>query len=469
MAISRRSLIQSLATIGAASSLASCANTESTHAVSAENQASLNLPEEPNQLLLNQDNAVEEMEKAGVDLLICRDPVNVQYLTNQRSTPEVLGMDGATYATLKASADKKPTYIGSRIQYYFDMPRPSITDLLDFRFVGVPSEPELYEQLEDATDIINAPASVYAMPRMHKEQALSPLESRRLNQIDRVFTELKASSEAAILAEIMETDLPNKTIAIDDLMLRSVIEKSGLDVRIVDGERLVRKMRLIKSPLEIDYMRFSAEANSLAAKAAARSVRSGATFNDVRNEFAKACADFGTRAKFMMLDTHTPNLSRGEIKDGRSFLMDSVSAFEGYHGDYGRTVCLGEPNRKMKKVIDGLSVTWDRVLPELKPGITFKEIIALTMRLYGEVGLDVGYAVNPHSVGMHHHDDPNSTDFALGYTKDNVELKEGMIISIDMPFLDVGLGGSAHLEDSVLITKDGPELINDPSDRMLVI
>ena len=472
MTISRRTAIKSLAAIGAASSVTSCAQrADSSSNIAEKNttQASLATPDEPDQLLLNLDNAVEEMQKAGVDLLICRDPVNVQYLTNQRSTPEVLGMDGVTFATLKASADRKPTYIGSRIQYYFDTPPAAITDQLDFRFVGVPAEPDLYGQLSEASDIVNAPAAVYAMPRMHEEQPLSPLESRRLNQIERAYTELKATSEAAILAEILDADLPNKTIAIDDLMLRAVIEKSGLDVRIVDGERLIRRMRLIKSPLEIEYMRFSAEANSLAAKAAARSVREGATFADVRKEFAKACADFGTKSKFMMLDTHTPNLSRGEIQDGRSFLMDSVSAFESYHGDYGRTVCLGEPNQKMKRVIDGLSKTWDRVLPELKPGLTFKGIIELTMKLYGEIDLDVGYAVNPHSVGMHHHDDPNSTEFSLGYTKDNVVLREGMIISVDMPFLDVGLGGSAHLEDSVLITKDGPELINDPSDRVIII
>ncbi len=470
MTISRRSAIKGLATIGAASGLSSCAQpNEKAPSTSQLKQPTLSVPDEPDQLLLNHDNAVEEMQRAGVDLLICRDPVNVQYLTNLRTTPEVLGMDGVSYATLKASIDRKPTYIGSRIQFYFDAPKASVVEQLDFRFVGVPAEPDLYGQLKEASDIANAPAAIYAMPRMHDEQPLSPLESRRLKQIERAVTELKATSEAAILAEILETDLVNKTIAIDDLMLRSVIEKSGLDVRIVDGERLIRRMRLIKSPLEIDYMRFSAEANTLAAKAAARRVREGATFADVRKEFAKACTEYDTRAKFMMLDTHTPNLSRGEIKDGRSFLMDSVSAFEGYHGDYGRTVCLGEPNRKMQKVIAGLSATWDRVLPELKPGVTFNEIIKLTMKLYREVGLDVGYAVNPHSVGMHHHDDPNAVDFSLGYIKDNVKLQEGMIVSIDMPFLDVGLGGSAHLEDSVLITKDGPELINDPSDRVIVI
>eukprot|EP00903_Cladosiphon_okamuranus_P004349 g4347.t1 len=399
-------------------------------------------------------------------------------------------MDGSTYATLKASIDRKPTYIGSRIQYYFDSPKESVADQLDFRFAEMPAEPEAFGELQDAADIINAPAETFYMPRMHEEQPLSALESRRLDQVAKAATDLKASAEAAILTEILETDLPNKTIAIDDLRLRSVVEKSGLDLQIVDGERLIRRMRMIKSPLEIEYMRFAAEANSLAAKAAARSVREGANFNDVRNEFAKACAEQGTRAKFMMLDTHTPTLTEGEIKDGRSFLMDAVSTFEEYHGDYGRTVCLGEPNSKMQQVIDGLSATWDRVFPELKPGVTYRDIFELTMRLYGEVGLDVGYAVNPHNVGMHHHDEPNAIDFALGYTKDNITLQEGMIIrsnlkgvyylrdladaeaikkniKLDSKAVIIG-GGYIGLETAALLRKIGLEVcILETMDRVL--
>ena len=80
------------------------------------------------------------------------------------------------------------------------------------------------------------------------------------------------------------------------------------------------------------------------------------------------------------------------------------------------------------------------------------------------------YGVNPHNVGMHHHDEPNAVDFSLTYAKDlNINLQEGMVISIDMPVLDIGQGGSAHLEDSVIITKDGPEFINDPADRLIIV
>ena len=44
-----------------------------------------------------------------------------------------------------------------------------------------------------------------------------------------------------------------------------------------------------------------------------------------------------------------------------------------------------------------------------------------------------------------------------------------MIISVDLPVMDVGLGGSAHLEDLVLIGKDGATLLNDGGDRVIIV
>ena len=44
-----------------------------------------------------------------------------------------------------------------------------------------------------------------------------------------------------------------------------------------------------------------------------------------------------------------------------------------------------------------------------------------------------------------------------------------MVLSVDLPIVDVGLGGSAHLEDLVLITKDGAELLNDGGDQVIIV
>ena len=98
----------------------------------------------------------------------------------------------------------------------------------------------------------------------------------------------------------------------------------------------------------------------------------------------------------------------------------------------------------------------------------FSEILALGNKLFADTNIDVGFALSPHMIGLHHSDDENVAGFGR-YQKADVALQENMVLSIDMPLLDSGLGGSAHLEDLVIMKKDGPELINDSSDRFIVV
>lgn len=467
MTISRRSMLKSIAATGAIASTASCATGALSETVADKNK--LTLPADPTELLLNHPRAVEEMERAGIDLLLCADPVNVYYLTNQQSITSKIGVDGLTFAALTASSQRKPIYIGGQISYYFDASPESVTKDIDFKFYGAPADLEQFMQIDDPRDLAAAPATQGFVLRQHTDHPESLLETSRRKQIETETSEIRAGIDAAILSVLFEADLPNKTIAIDNQSLRSVIERSNLDVRIVDGERLLRRIRIQKSAAEITMMRYIAQANSQAALAAAQSVREGATFRDVRGEFAKECGQYMCNAKYMMLDTHTPTLAEGEIRNGRSFLLDAVSTFEGYHGDYGRTVCIGEPNRKMKSIIDTLSKVWDQIIPELQPGVSYQDLYALSAKLFGESKVDAGFAINPHSVGLHHSDDPGNTDFSTPFLKENVVLQEGMVLSVDMPVLDLGQGGTAHLEDLVLIGKDGPELLNDSSNRFIVV
>ena len=44
-----------------------------------------------------------------------------------------------------------------------------------------------------------------------------------------------------------------------------------------------------------------------------------------------------------------------------------------------------------------------------------------------------------------------------------------MVISVDLPVIDLGLGGSAHLEDLVLISKDGATLLNSAENRVIIV
>ena len=217
-----------------------------------------------------------------------------------------------------------------------------------------------------------------------------------------------------------------------------------------------------------DSIRYAAISNAGSAREAVQAVRAGASLHTIRSEFSKSCGSKITTPVYMAIDGIIPELIPGEIQDGRSFMIDCVSDFQGYHGDFGRTICVGEPTQEMQKVISALSHVWDRILPELKAGRKYSDLYALSAMLFAETQVDASFAINPHSVGLNHTDEPSKYDFGL-WEKDDIELVENMVLSVDMPVLDNGLGGTAHLEDLVLIGKDGPELLNTSDDRFIVV
>ena len=475
MGISRRDALTGIAATGAALGVAgqSAAAAHSGHGKQ-PSPANFNPPMAAKRpmafdgLLLNTPRAMDILAAEKVDLLICANEDNFYYLTNSRPPSFLLGMGGGLdFASLSAHGDGKPAMITGSITLYFGGFPKSQMDLLRVQQYSIPVDPEVFATLTDPVQIAAAKGYPSFLPMAHDKHPIPDTVAYRRAMATFDPAKVAASAEAALLREILENPLPNKTIAVDNPHVRQMIEKSGLDVRVVDGEQLIRNIRVQKSAVELDIMRWTATSNAASGRAAAMAAREGAEFHEIRAEFRKEAATRGMDFRFMLIDGVIPDTSGGKIAEGRTFPIDCVSTFRGYHGDYGRTVCVGEPTREMQTVISGLSMTWDRIREALRPGMDYNEIKALGTEIFKDIPIEAGFGLNPHSCGLNHSDDPN---YSYGdYTARNTTLVEGMVLSIDLPFLDVGLGGTAHLEDLVIITKDGPELINDSSDRFIVV
>ncbi len=478
MTISRRHALQGLITAGAAGTAVSCAqsptqaNVDALLAPAAAQISgaarNLTVPDIATEPMLNVARAVDVMAAEKVDLILCRQPVNLFYLTNQRIISDVLGMDGMAYAAFAPTGRQRPALVTGSFSYYLSSDNTVVPEQVDLRLFSRPAEPEAYGLLEDAAAVRSAQAGPDYLTPTFKDAPARNYETARRANIDKAKQEISAGAESALLKVLHETDLPNKTVAIDDHRIVELLKRSGLDLKFVDGDRLLRRIRLQKTPQEIVYQRYAAKANAAAGQAAAKLVEDGASFSNLRTAFATECAKRSTSPVYILIDGIIAPLTDEKILPGRAFLIDCVSSFMGYHGDYGRTVCVGEPTPKMGSVIDALSSVWDRMLPELTPGTTYAEIFTLGQKFFAETKVDAGLILGPHSVGLRHTDEPSARDFGT-FEKDNLTLQENMIISVDMPVLGSGLGGTAHLEDLVLIGKDGPELLNQTDDRFIVV
>jgi Xaa-Pro aminopeptidase len=171
---------------------------------------------------------------------------------------------------------------------------------------------------------------------------------------------------------------------------------------------------------------------------------------------------------FLNVDRVSSELSQDTIRDGQALFLDSVSHYRHYHGDYARMVFVGEPPPAAREAARAVAHGWSALREQLRPGLRYSQIGALGRDAVRKGGFDVAVGFGPHSVGLMHTDEPGE-DAGGFYRKLDLTLQENMILSVDCPVLDTGLGGSAHTEDLMLITADGAVPLHDLADPVITV
>jgi Xaa-Pro aminopeptidase len=301
--------------------------------------------------------------------------------------------------------------------------------------------------------------------------ALRGFEQARVRANDRALqlNELAANAAVSLKRAMSHLGLSKGRIGIDHETIRIAVGDLSDSVSFISAERTMRRIRLIKSSREIALMRLAATLNADAAIAAVRSIRPGASHRELRSMYGVECAKRGLTPVMMQIDTILAETSAERLVAGTAFAIDCLSQGAGYHGDYGRTVFVGEPTKQMKRVTDAIAIGWDAVREQLRPGIRYSDIKRVGVEALRKSGFTLDVAFTPHSVGLSHTDEPGVLQEAGYFVKDDLILQENMIISVDLPVRQSGMGGSAHLEDLSLITRTGSEQINDISNRTLII
>ena len=419
--------------------------------------------------LMNLEQAYRVLEEEQLDGLVLGDPINVFHLTGYWGSLAKMGYPAPAYALLSKDQEQDPGLVMSQFLYYYTFS--------DGHF-NFPLQTYLYTgwdkrlQKDDVSGRIGSepPASSPFIFEDKGEVPLRQIEVHRRSTLSAALSDRRLSADAgwALVNAVRDMGLDRGRIGVDHLVINAIFETWGLKAVPVPADRPIRRIRAIKSPREIELMRFSAQANAEAALAAARAARAGATYQELRATFYAEAAKRGNLGVFMQVDTIGAETGDGEFREGQAFQIDCVSQGFHYHGDYGRTVFLGEPARSMRYATDGIALAWDAVREALKPGLRYSEIREIGRQALKKAGYDLDVAFTPHSVGLIHTDDPGRADSPF-YIKEDVVLAQNMIISVDFPVRNVGLGGSAHLEDLTLITADGGVQINDIGDRVIVV
>ncbi|MFK9090493.1 M24 family metallopeptidase [Bacillus salipaludis] len=153
--------------------------------------------------------------------------------------------------------------------------------------------------------------------------------------------------------------------------------------------------------------------------------------------------------------------SKRKFQTGDLVVVDYGICREGYHADMARTYCLGKPSVKQLDLWNRLVELHLSVIDKIRPGITGEELYLFAEQLAKNEGLfenfmGVGNSRGQyigHSIGLEIDEDPV---LGLGFTQ---PLPDGAVITIEPKFMVPGLG-AVMIEDDILITKTGYEILN---------
>jgi Xaa-Pro aminopeptidase len=396
--------------------------------------------------LLNLPRARALMERSGADALVAQLPINVYYLTGDwgflASTER---FDAANFAVLPRRADSPAAYV---------LPSLELRRLASEGGIWMPALHAYSSPLDD--DAPTEAGRPYVGWPVRAGAQLTERERAWVDIVARHRDRVAASALHALARAARDAGLDGARIITDDPRIAGWLELHGVRPASVRYEvSFFNEIRKIKTTPEIDLMRLAARANERALLAAGDSLREGALWDEIETVYMTEMARQGARGVYCICGV--AGLPAGHVRRSEPVLLDALGQYRHYHGDFGRSAVLGEPYAELRRRFAALRSGWDAIRPLLRPGTRYSELERLAIETVRGNGFPEFRYVTPHGLGLEHTDDPKPVGAQPGTRPDQV-LEAGMVINVDMPYTEIGWG-SLHLEDTVLITTDGHELL----------
>lgn len=240
----------------------------------------------------------------------------------------------------------------------------------------------------------------------------------------------------------------------------------------VNSSPIIDRLRMIKDEEEIALMKKSSQINDKVMLELWNRLEEGKTEKYYANLLVDLYENQGVNEfSFSPIIAVSPNgadphhhSSNDIIKKGHSIVIDIGGVYNSYCSDMTRTVFWGEaPSERHAKIYNIVKEANLNAIGKVKEGMKFSDIDKAA-RDYIE---DAGYGEyfthrTGHSIGIEDH------DFGDVSSSNHEEIKAGMIFSIE-PGIYLKDDFGVRIEDLVLVTKDGCEVLNSVTKDITII
>jgi Xaa-Pro dipeptidase len=266
------------------------------------------------------------------------------------------------------------------------------------------------------------------------------------------------------LMEKIAKQAPTKKFAVDALPVeswRALAKAVGGEEKLEPINSLIRELRSVKDNEEIKLIREACRLASVGMQTAKEIISVGLKEKEAAAEIEyamrKANSD-GTAFDTIVASgatsafPHGNNLER-TIRDGDFVVVDLGATYKFYRSDITRTFIASKASEKQARIYDTVKLAHQKAFEAIKPKIAASEVDGTARRVIEQAGFGEFFVHNlGHGVGLEVHEAP-----ILSPDSKDV-LTVGNVVT-DEPGIYVPGFGGVRIEDTVLVTKKGAEIL----------
>ncbi|HJX10960.1 MAG TPA: Xaa-Pro peptidase family protein [Candidatus Binatia bacterium] len=280
-----------------------------------------------------------------------------------------------------------------------------------------------------------------------------------------------------IKLELEMRKLHNEPVGVDVIELPVLFALQAQGLKVVDGQQLMHEVRKIKTQDEITLLNTACMMVDSAYDELYRFMKPGVKENECVGVVSKVLYDLGSEhvegvnaISGERCSPHPHVYTDRVLRPGDPAFFDILHSYNGYRTCYYRTFAIGSASVAMNDAYKRCRDYMDAAISIVKPGITTADVVKLWPKAeeFGFANEEAAFALQyGHGVGLSIWEKPI---FSRLVSLDHPEvIEEGMVFALETYWPASDGWSAARLEEEVVVTKDGCEVITRfPSEKLLV-
>jgi Xaa-Pro aminopeptidase len=247
--------------------------------------------------------------------------------------------------------------------------------------------------------------------------------------------------------------------------------KAGKGLRWRPAEELVEELRVVKDVGEIEAIRQAGRVTAEAWEETLPLVRPGVAERDLAAEIDYRMRRKGAQGSaFETIVASGPRAacphaspSAKALQESELVIFDLGAILSDYAADMTRTVFLGEPGTRVRKLYSAVVRAQGEAVRAVRDGVRAGRVDLAARRALAKCGLARYFTHSTgHGVGLEIHERPR---LGRGVT---TALRAGSIVTVE-PGIYLPDWGGIRIEDTVLVTPDGAEILTPASKESWIV